>query len=163
MLLNASVFAQSGKNVLKTNLVYDAFSIVNLNFEHVISEKSSLEIGLNFTLLSNADSEKRKAVDFAFRHYLSKKKKCPEGVYISPILSFFSSEYLDYGSDIYNPEKATKEGIGYGLKAGYQLITDGGVSVDFFGGFGINSSYNPFSINGMGDVPIAGIALGYNF
>jgi hypothetical protein len=163
MLLNASVFAQNGKNLIKTNLVYDAIAIVNLNYEHAISEKSSIEIGVNFTMFSNSTVDKRKAIDFAYRHYLSEKKKSPEGAYISPIISLYSSEYLDYNYNINNPKKGSTEGIGYGLKGGYQIISESGISIDFFGGFGMNSSYNPFSLDGTGGVPIAGIALGYNF
>ncbi len=123
MLLSASlmVSAQEKKNVVKTSLTSIFLKTVNLDYEHVLNDNSSLQLGFYFTGTSlGGASFKGFAITPEYRFYLSSSKVAPNGPYIAPWVRYqnFSVKSGSVGEMDY--AKATLSVMSVGLAIGVQ-------------------------------------------
>jgi hypothetical protein len=120
-------------------------------FETVVSEKSSLQIGvsyigpsvlLNLDDLSNEEGEISGIKTSGFRgqgmykFFISRDLPAPEGFYLGPHISYATAT-LKNKSNTEESLKGTKLNINGVF--GYQLITSGGFTLDIFTGMGFVS------------------------
>ena len=71
-----------------------------------------------------------------YKFFLTRGTEAPEGFYVGPYISYSSAnvENKDDVNDNFSAKKIT-----YDAALGYQLITDGGFSLDVFTGFGLRT------------------------
>jgi len=163
-----NLFAQD--NVAKVNLMGLGFTSLNATYERVLSDKTSVTLGLNGTFSFKRDvtgsyvddngvTRERSAearfkgfsVTPGFRFYTG--GNAPEDFYLEPFIRYyrFTISVTDYEHERDNGEivlvdgDGTLRGIGGGLQIGKQWITSSNFTIDVHGGFGLASGKLEFS------------------
>lgn len=155
-------------------------------FETVISEKSSLQLGVGYigpSVLLNLDDLSSEEGEISgiktsgfrgqamFKYFISRDLSAPEGFYVGPHVSYATAE-LKNKMDATESLKGTKINVN-GI-FGYQLITSGGFTLDIFTGLGFvsrkwemlgttwNEEETAFQDKASVNVPF-GLSFGYAF
>jgi hypothetical protein len=152
------------KNVVKINPLGLLLRSANVAYEHVLSEKSSVQGNVQFgafTIGTTKYSNIGASVDYKF--YLSNTKEAPAGFYASPGIGFFNTRVKD------GPQSLSGSGAIIKGVIGNQWVWESGFALDLFGGI---NYFAGGSINGTGGVsytkfsgilPTLGASLGYAF
>ena len=132
LFTNYSIFAQK-KNLVKVNFLSPIVKTFNFQYEHVINERKSLQLGVYYTgFSSSGTSFSGFGITPEFRMYLSNTKTAPEGFYLAPFVRY-QSFTLKATEDFSSTEsKATLSAIRPGFIIGYQWIFSDIVSLEFF-------------------------------
>jgi hypothetical protein len=136
--------AQDGpKNIVKINFLSPIVSTASLFYERVISESSSVQLGLLYTGAGIGSGDTKTTIrGFAitpeFRYYLS-EKGAPQGFFIAPYLRYQNYELTAKDAQTSTDEKATFSGFGGGVLVGGQWIFKQRISLEVFGGPGYTS------------------------
>ncbi|HYW95212.1 MAG TPA: DUF3575 domain-containing protein [Bacteroidales bacterium] len=123
MLLSASVMvnAQEKKNIIKTSLTSIFLKTVNLDYEHVLNESSSFQLGFYYTGAGLFSAHFNGfAITPEYRYYLSGNKTAPNGPYIAPYARYqnFTAKEGSPGDPSY--AKGTVSIVSAGLVVGVQ-------------------------------------------
>ncbi len=123
LLMSATlmVSAQEKMNIIKTSLTSIFFSTVNVDYERVLNENSSFQLGFYYTGAGlYSSSFNGIAITPEYRYYLSGSKVAPNGPYIAPYLRYqnFSAKSGSLGDPEY--VKGTISIISGGLVVGVQ-------------------------------------------
>lgn len=105
--------AQDKKNLLKTSLVFPFTDNLQISYERLLGESSSLQLEITLGELLSIRPE--------YRFYMSDNKIAPNGAFVAP--------YLHY----------IEESAGGGLLVGYQRLFKSKISLEAFAGPGIST------------------------
>lgn len=135
------------ENTVKVNIFSPIFRTLNLQYERVLSENSSFQLGFFYT---GASIEETRFSGFGltpeYRFYLS-DSPAPAGVYVAPFLRY---QNFSLTEDL-SSSKGTLSTFGGGLIIGKQWIFKERIALDIF----IGPSYSSGSVSasdGSGDV-----------
>lgn len=129
---NSSIFAQK-QNLIKVNFLSPVVKTFNFQYEHAISEKKSLQLGIFYTGYSTSGTSfSGFGITPEFRMYLAAGKIAPEGFYLAPFIRY-QSFTLKATEDFSGTEaKATMSAFRPGFIVGYQWLFSDIVSLEFF-------------------------------
>lgn len=180
----AQVYSDSlktGKNIIKTDIAGLLLSTnyhLNASWEHLLSKKSSFEVGFYFYKPSDRIifSQFNLSTDILYRRYFNKQNYQMKGFYLAPFMEFKWTHrhgYYDYEYDVYdrNPyRKIDYTFLNTGLQAGYQWIYKKKWTIDLYARAGINLYNNKpkpqnyyHSSKSVDILWNAGLKIGYKF
>lgn len=166
LVLNASLLtAQDDQpgSVIKTNPFGLAFGNLNLAYEKVLSESSSIIVKAKYTYKFLGLKVNVAGIGAGYRYYLSHAKKpAPGGFYVNPEIAYNSgsSGDINYGTFVVGGE------IGYQIGSKKGVVFDVGVGPKYTTFFG---SYDQLDFNGVDNarasilLPGITVAVGYAF
>jgi hypothetical protein len=162
--------AQDGKkNIIKVNLLSPIVRTGSFFYERVITDKSSLQLGLLYTGYSTEGTKLRGfGITPEYRFYLSQSKQAPQGFFVAPFLRYENLELTNLN------DQATLSTFGGGLVIGGQWVFSNIVSLDIFGGPRLNTrnfkattggtTVDDFTLTGFGSFGLRfGVTLGIAF
>lgn len=172
--------AQAQQTVVKLNPLSLIFATANVAVEHAISDNASIQLGgaIGGFSLGGGDI-KTSYTGFSavpeFRFYLT-EKPAPAGFFVGPFGVYRSyttkQTVVDFDGETYDA-KQNLSIFGGGLNIGYQLITDSGFSLDFFGGPCYSTSSSKVVEGNEDDITVSsnlagfglrlGMTLGWSF
>lgn len=147
VFISSVVFAQ--ENSLKTGITDALTGHFNLSYERNVNEKSSIVVKAGYwhptasplisdnTITPEAysliDAKGGMNVSAEYRFYAG-NHLAPEGFYIAPYFRFFNQAALytdEIGGNLFDVDMDLNT-FGLGAQIGYQLITEGGFTMDFY-------------------------------
>lgn len=141
MLAMSAGFAAYGQqNALKSNPLLLITLAPNLEFEHAISERESVQGGMSYSLFNFSDFNSGADVNMlsvtpAYRYYVGENASALHGLYVSP---FSRYRHISFSApDAESPEGIIRERVhtlGGGATIGWQRVSDGGFTIDLFAG-----------------------------
>ena len=119
--------ANAQKNVFKVNPLGLAFGSLDVSYERVLSEKSSVELGITYSSFdvtggSTKVSTNGYGVEGKYKFYFSSDKDAPKGWYGAPFVAYSVSSVDSNGI------KGDANSFSAGALAGYQWVFGGGDS-----------------------------------
>lgn len=150
------------ENVIKMNPLGLAFGAIDLSYERVLNEKSSIEIGIAYSSLNVTTSgSSSKANGFGlegkYKMYFSNSGSAPRGWYGAPFASYSKTTVTGGGVSAFSG----------GALAGYQWVF-GGAATGFALDLNFGAQYVSASTTGSvlsttfdGVLPRLGLSLGY--
>ncbi len=123
-----------------------------INFEVATTKKQSFQLGasylgpsvlINLEEISSSSEEEVGGVKIngfrlqgTYKFFVTRNTTSPEGFYVGPYISYASMkmENKDFTEDNVSGKKITYDAV-----LGYQLITEGGFTMDVFTGFGLRT------------------------
>lgn len=149
--------AQKVHNIIKMYPSGFIYGPMGAMYERTFSAKSSFAIGVSFLNYYIINGLNGVALDMEYRIYPLQSLKIPAGLYLAPFVGVHNVYYHDIENG-YFERRPTKKYVtaGVGGKAGYQLISDTRMVLDFFVGYGVN-------VTPRKGYPVFGIAMGYGF
>lgn len=170
-IASLSTFAQQevtaqntiGDNELKinvTNIVI--FKWLDIGYERILNEESSVGVGLLFALDNNdlsLDEYRTFSLTPYYRHFFG--KKYAQGFFVEGFGMVHSGkEDLYYGSDVFVPNNEGKyTDFALGVSIGTKIVSKRGFVVEIYGGIGRDL----FDNSDLEVVGRGGISLGYRF
>jgi hypothetical protein len=137
-MMGGNVFAQK-QNVFKINIFSPLVRTANFQFEHVLGEKKSGQLGFFYTGFKVSDTKfSGFGITPEFRFYPGDKRKAPAGFFVAPFLRYQSFNLKDQ----VNTDEATYSSFGGGLILGFQGLIGNVVSLEAF----LGPSYNSGSL-----------------
>lgn len=171
-ILSICAKAQDQKNVIKANPLGLLFGSANLSYERALTEKSSIAVSPSFgSYKLGGFKYSSVGLGAEYRFYLSSSKNAPEGVYVSPAISYTSGK-VSYEDAFFGTAVSDAKFGGLQVKGvfGKQWIWDSGFTIDLNGGISyINFSYTDNSntafsgLKGSGVLPTLAFGIGYAF
>lgn len=132
--LMASNSASAQDNAIKVNIFSPIVRTLNLSYERVLSESSSIQFGFYYTGFSGAGMQYRGfGITPEYRLYLS-ESDAPAGFYVAPFLRYQNITITVEETD----DEGTLSTFGGGLVVGKQWVFKERVTLDLF----IGPSYN---------------------
>ena len=176
-LLVLSVNAQK-KNAIKINPFSPLVKTFNLQYERVLNEKSSFQLGLFYTGAESGDVTLTGiGITPEYRMYLSNDKEAPAGFFIAPFVRY---QNFTLKADVLNDVSETVEGKASfsafrpGLLIGHQWLFSDKVTFEMFFGptysvnsvkvksdYGTEDDFSASALDGFG--LRAGFSLGFAF
>ena len=172
---------KTGKNIIKTD-VTDFLTTtnyhLNASWEHLLSKKSSFEVGFYFYQPSDRIifSQFNLSTDILYRHYFNKQNYQMKGFYMAPYAEFKWAHWHNYHYCYYDEYQSNNVNINYtflnaGLQAGYQWIYKKKWTIDLYAKAGINlynnkpkpQYYIHHNSNSVDILWNAGVKIGYKF
>ncbi|MDT0553240.1 DUF3575 domain-containing protein [Urechidicola vernalis] len=147
------------RNEIKLNLMYLLGSTIDIAYEHILNENSSLGISLMHTL-NEKNSMWKYGITPYYRMFFGKKEA--SGFFIEGNMAFYSEE-INYGTWIYfgtPPPVEFETGFGAGFAIGGKFVNKNGFLVELYLGAGRNF-INTDIIEEY--YPRAGISIGKRF
>jgi hypothetical protein len=149
LLLSCYLIGFSQKqNLIKINFLSPLVKTFNVQYEHALSEKSSVQLGLYYTGAKSGDVTLNGiGITPEYRMYFSSENSAPAGFYLAPFLRYQS---FTLKADVYNNEGTTVEGKANlssfrpGLLIGYQWVFSDIVSFEMF--LGPSYSFSSYKI-----------------
>jgi len=150
--------ANAQKNVVKFNPFPLILGTIELSYERVVTENSSLELDMGYTSITfNDDRYNGFSVGLQYRFYLQKKYSAPKG--------WFAGPYGSYSSTRFDDGDLQTTVISGGAIIGYQWQLDP-IAIDIYFGpgyFDRNADDDAFDIGFDGLGLKAGVAIGVSF
>lgn len=127
--------SKAQSNAVKINILSPIVSTANVAFEHVLSENSSIQLGVFYTGAKVSDLKySGVGITPEYRIYLS-ETSAPAGFYVGPYLRYQSQKLtIEDGSG-----KASFSSFGGGVVIGKQWVFKQRVTFDIFLGPGYNA------------------------
>lgn len=170
LLSTANLNAQ--KSVIKLNLLSPIFRTANLQFEHAISPKGSLQLGVYYTGIKiSSTGFSGFGITPEYRFYPG-ADGAPKGFFLAPFFRYQSFSLKVASASAGVDSEATLTSLRPGLCIGYQLIFGDRVSCEFFIGPSYSStdlkvktgSESDFSLGSFDGFGIrSGLTLGFAF
>lgn len=144
-------------NAVKLNILSPIVSTVNVSFEHVLTETSSIQLGFFYTG-AKVSSLKYAGIGITpeYRFYLS-ETTAPAGVYAAPFLRYQSVKLSVEGES----SEANFSAFGGGLVIGKQWVFKQRVTLDLFIGPAYNSGKVEVTSGTEDDFDISGAFDGF--
>lgn len=149
------------KNVLKMNPLSLAILTGNVQFEHAVNQKMSLQLGGfygNFTLRDGGENIRYQGWGLTpeVRFYVTNSvMDAPEGYFVG---MYFRYRNFDLGATVFDENGTLVNGdvqidsYGFGPVTGYQFIFGDVFSLEFFGGFSYNFLTFEGEVDRVGDI-----------
>jgi hypothetical protein len=141
--------AQAQENIIKINPLALFVLTGNIQYEHVVNDMSSVQLGVFFTGFSFGSGADRVGysgvgVTPEYRFYLTNKvRDVPRGFYIGPYARYMNFSFdvqTNNGSGGTTGGKIKMNSFGGGAILGFQFVNDSGFVVDLFIGPGLKST-----------------------
>lgn len=154
------IAANAQNNIIKTNPFGMAFGNINLIYERLLNNYSSILVKgqYGYNIMGTSISAFGCAVDYRY-YFTHAKKAVPSGFYINPEI-MFQGGMVDLEND-----KNSLYRFGLGAEIGYQWVWDSGFTIDL----GIGPMYNIVKTNSSSfeklgfPLPSATLGVGFAF
>jgi hypothetical protein len=137
------------QNLIKINPLSPVAKTLNIQYEHVLGEKRSFQIGAYYTNTgTNSDDINGFGITPEYRMYFSLESNAPAGFFLAPFLRYqcntvYADLYDEYSYDYYTA-KANVNSIRPGLLIGFQKVYSNIVSFEYF--LGPTYSFNWYNL-----------------
>ncbi len=135
LIASSAAFSQAYDHVMKTNPIGLAFGNINVTYEHILNEKSSLHSSINYQYSLLGVKVNSFGVEGGYRYYFTHSKKdVPSGFYIQPQAAFTAGK---------DETDTSYSALRFGAEVGYQFA--------FESGFVLDLGLGPYFTNLFGD------------
>lgn len=174
MAITMADVANAQQSSIKTNLANLFIGGGSIQYEHVLNETSTAQLGGFFTSLNFEETQfSGFGVIPQYRFYPG-KNEVPHGFFVAPLISYHSFSLQNPEASVGNTARASYTLIGGGFDIGKQWLINRGFSIELSAGATFNSTNLKIETSGASEdifdtgqigsfAPRFGLSLGYAF